>query len=53
MYSIDDALWPPLRWIGSSRLQVAELREELSGRGLDTSGLKAELVSRLLGAIEG
>lgn len=34
------------------RLKVAELRAELRERGLDPRGLKAELVTRLLSAIE-
>nr|XP_015194230.1 PREDICTED: heterogeneous nuclear ribonucleoprotein U-like protein 2 [Lepisosteus oculatus] len=34
------------------KLKVAELRTELQQRGLDTRGLKADLVERLLAAIE-
>ncbi|KAB5565460.1 hypothetical protein PHYPO_G00241820 [Pangasianodon hypophthalmus] len=34
------------------KLKVAELRAELRDRGLDPKGLKAELVARLLSAIE-
>lgn len=34
------------------RLKVNELREELQRRGLDTRGLKAELVERLRTALE-
>lgn len=32
-------------------MKVAELKEELAARGLDTSGLKADLVTRLEEAI--
>lgn len=35
-----------------SKLKVTELRAELSERGLDTKGVKAVLVQRLLKAIE-
>ncbi|KAJ8282816.1 hypothetical protein COCON_G00053350 [Conger conger] len=34
------------------KLKVAELRAELQQRGLDTKGLKADLVQRLMSAIE-
>ena len=39
--------------IDPSKLKVAELKEELEKRGLDTSGKKAELVSRLEDALSG
>lgn len=39
--------------IDPSKLKVAELRDELEKRGLDTSGKKAELVSRLEDALSG
>ncbi|KGG52340.1 hypothetical protein DI09_187p30, partial [Mitosporidium daphniae] len=35
------------------RLRVVDLREELSSRGLQTSGLKKDLVARLLEALQG
>ncbi|XP_066575172.1 heterogeneous nuclear ribonucleoprotein U-like protein 2 isoform X2 [Amia ocellicauda] len=38
--------------IDVKKLKVAELRAELQQRGLDTRGLKADLVERLLAAIE-
>jgi hypothetical protein len=34
------------------RMKLSELREELGGRGLDTTGLKGELVERLCNAIK-
>lgn len=39
--------------IDPSKLKVAELKEELEKRGLDSSGKKAELVSRLEDALSG
>ena len=39
--------------VDPGNLKVAELREELGRRGLDTKGLKKALVDRLEGAIEG
>ena len=37
--------------IDPKKLKVAELREELSERGLDTKGNKAQLVKRLQKAL--
>lgn len=39
--------------IDPSKLKVAELKKELEKRGLDSSGKKAELVSRLEDALSG
>ena len=36
-----------------AKMTVAELRKELLARNLDTTGRKAELVSRLEGALKG
>jgi len=39
--------------IDPSKLKVTELRQELSNRGLDTKGVKSDLISRLSAALNG
>ena len=43
---------PVVSDVEPSKMKVAELKEELKKRGLETSGKKGELVSRLEKALE-